>query len=253
MRLEYKYLVPVERLDALRTQMRPYLRVDGFVDKTNANKGYTVRSIYFDTPRMDYHFEKIEGIGVRKKIRVRGYNALTDRSAVFLEIKRKNVNLIAKDRAPLFYRDLEDLFRTRDVDRYIQPHHGSGESIEPAKRFFFHVCGRSLEPSVLVSYDREAFYARFNPLLRITFDKNLRFSMRPSLNELFDESKLRRTMGRHFILEVKFQRGLPSWLRDVITQNELERMALSKYTLCVDAHRRLGQVDPANTFVSRVG
>ncbi len=72
MRLEYKYLVPRERLDALRAQMRPYLRADGFTAKTSANKGYTVRSIYFDTAEMDGYLEKIEGIGVRKKIRVRG-------------------------------------------------------------------------------------------------------------------------------------------------------------------------------------
>jgi len=45
-------------------------------------------------------------------------------------------------------------------------------------------------------------------------------------------------MSQHFIFEVKFFRGaLPVWLKSMIHRYELKRMALSKFTICIDNHR----------------
>ena len=59
--------------DDIRRALKPYIRLDNFAAKTSSGE-YTVRSIYFDTRNMDFYHEKIEGLRVRKKIRVRGYN-----------------------------------------------------------------------------------------------------------------------------------------------------------------------------------
>ena len=43
-------------------------------------------------------------------------------------------------------------------------------------------------------------------------------------------------MSQHFILEVKFFRSvLPTWVLSMITRYELPRMALSKFSICLDS------------------
>ena len=106
MRREYKYLISYNDIDRLRKRIIPYVDVDNFAAEGNQ---YTVRSIYFDTSSLKYYNEKIEGIKIRKKIRVRGYNQKADESVVFLEIKRKNENIVNKNRSALKYYNLNDL------------------------------------------------------------------------------------------------------------------------------------------------
>ncbi len=73
MKYEFKYIVPVSRMDQLREAIRPYVELDPYADMME-NHEYTVRSVYFDTSRFDYYYEKIDGYKIRKKIRIRGYN-----------------------------------------------------------------------------------------------------------------------------------------------------------------------------------
>jgi SPX domain protein involved in polyphosphate accumulation len=80
---------------------------------------YTVRSVYYDTPGFHCYQEKMDGVKVRKKFRIRGYNQPAEDSIVFLEIKRKYENFIEKNRAPLLYKDLEALLASPDLDKYI--------------------------------------------------------------------------------------------------------------------------------------
>jgi VTC domain-containing protein len=94
-------------------------------------------------------------------------------------------------------------------------------------------------PVNIVIYDREAYEAIFfdeENGLRITFDKNLRTVALPALDALFDERNARMVGKAHFILEVKFNRYLPNWVKAVTGSLGLTRSSASKYALCVDAH-----------------
>ncbi len=113
MRREYKYLVPQRDIDRLRQRILPFVTVDDFASEGNQ---YTVRSIYFDSSNLKYYNEKIDGIKIRKKLRVRGYNKQADESIVFLEIKRKNENHINKNRSAIKYYNLNDLLTTKDLE-----------------------------------------------------------------------------------------------------------------------------------------
>jgi hypothetical protein len=231
-RLEYKYLVPNGLVDEIRADLQPYMEVDEFAGKHGE---YTVRSVYYDTPGFDCYHEKLAGLKARTKFRIRGYDRPDDGSIVFLEIKRKNGGLIAKNRAPLLYRDLDSFFASRDF-AYIRSFTGTEREQRDASRFLYHFYGRGLRPAVLVVYDREAFHGRFDRSLRLTLDKNLRGAIFPSLRMLYDEGCLNHAMARHFVLEVKFFRGtLPAWVRAMIGRYDLPRMALSKFTICLDA------------------
>ncbi len=236
LRLEYKYLVPKDLVGDIRSAMRPFVEIDTFADRRDV-KEYTVRSIYFDTLKYDCYFDKLEGIKTRKKFRIRGYNHPDSDSIVFLEIKRKYLNYIEKSRAPLYKNNIDQLFLTKDMDKYIISLNGNGEEQDNARRFLYNFYKKSLRPTILIVYEREAFYGKFNKHLRLTFDKYLRSTIYPSLDQLFKEDKTKHAMPKYFILEVKFYNGLPAWIRNIVRTYDLHRMALSKYTISLDSHR----------------
>ena len=117
-RVEFKYLVSNDLRDVIRRDLQPYVVTDALGGKKRDGE-YTVRSIYYDTPQLECYDTKLDGLKVRNKFRIRGYDQPEADSLVFLEIKRKFNSFIAKHRAPLWSRDLEAFLTEPDVDKYI--------------------------------------------------------------------------------------------------------------------------------------
>lgn len=230
MRLEYKYLIPVDKLDSFRRELLPFVNLD---DKHNDGNEYIVRSIYFDTHDLRFYREKVEGYKIRKKLRIRGYNFVENANPVFLEIKRKNDGYINKNRAPLEYQNLDEFLESASINDFIIKDSNGELHKRDAEKFLYHLRKNSLKPIVLIVYDREAFFSKFDESLRITFDKNLRYKIYPSLENLFSED-LQVLHKNNFILEVKFSEGFPNWLSNLINKYQLSRKSLSKYTMCID-------------------
>ena len=235
LKYEYKYLVPMELLPKLRDQVKSFLSQDDNM-KFGGSEGYTVRSIYFDTPDYRYFHEKIEGLAIRKKVRFRGYNEFNPKNPVYLEIKRKNGKKLRKNRSIVLFSHLNNFFRTCNCDKYVQRDCGLKHPIEDSKRFLFHIHRYSLLPLVLVIYEREAFYGKFDKQLRITFDKNIRSSINPSITDLYEERNIKYSVPNHFVFEVKFYEIFPSWLSSIIRTMELKLDAFSKFSTCVNEH-----------------
>lgn len=235
MRHEYKYLIPDSVLPKFRNDLIPFLEHDKHAAKKE-NKGYLVRSIYFDNRKLEYYHEKVEGIKVRRKVRIRGYNYTEGKNLIFLEIKKKYENYIYKNRSPLNYEDLDTLFETGDVERFINEKYANEKSIDDGKRFFYHYINKSLRPVILVVYNREAFACRFDDRLRITFDKDLRYHPFPSLNDLFLDNNLDKALPNETIIEIKFKHSIPVWLQNIINKYELKRQSVSKYVICLDCY-----------------
>lgn len=231
MRLEYKYLLPLNKLKLVRKRISPFTNID---NKFQQSSEYTVRSIYFDTSQLKFYNEKIDGIRDRKKLRIRAYNQSNDKSVVFLEIKRKFENYISKNRAPFLFNEIESLLESKNPEEILLPLFEKEKSIGDTKKFLNWYFKLSLRPIILIVYEREAFYSRFDQQLRITFDKNLRYSFIQSIEQLFEEKNLIPVMPNSIIMEIKFNNGFPIWLQQIIQDMELSRIALSKYTICID-------------------
>ena len=209
-RLEYKYLVSTEYMARLRKRLSPFVEMDQHASRGGATE-YTVRSIYFDTLALDYYHQKEAGLKNRRKIRIRGYGAQEEDSTVFLEIKRKDNMAIDKKRIPVRFDQLDKLFTTRDIEHYTSGNGSHRKAVEDAQQFFYHMFRYSLHPVILVTYDREAFYCKFDTSVRITFDKDLRSLAYPAIGNLFDEGKALYAMPGYFIVELKFNHRFPSW------------------------------------------
>ncbi len=233
MRLEYKYAVPVDRLDALREDIRRFTTLDTFAAR-HSTLQYTVRSIYFDTPLFTAYRDKLDGIKVRKKLRIRSYNDRQTDQIAYLEIKSKNNQRGMKYRAPVLVDDIDTLISSRETDGLVLPGTDLSRSTKNAQRFLFHYVRSSMRPVILVTYEREAFLGQHDRTLRITFDKNMRFAPYPSVQDLFEEDTLRHVAPRYFIMEVKFDHGFSPWLSSVIKKHSLNRTSISKYCSCLE-------------------
>ncbi len=221
-------------MESLRKDIMPFVEVDPFADAGNKNQ-YTVRSIYFDNPNFDFYFEKIDGIKNRKKLRIRSYDDKEDNNLVFLEIKRKYDIPIIKYRAPVKFEDAKDIFRNNAINGHILKSLSDVDGYANSKRFFYQIYSKNLRPVILVVYDREAYYSKFDRTVRITLDKKLRGQAYPGLDELYNENKLRSALHGRFILEVKFNNHFPGWLNPIISKYNLLKQSASKYVITMDA------------------
>jgi hypothetical protein len=236
LRYEYKYFVPLRKMEMLRNMIAPFMKYDKHSEKMKA-RHYTVRSIYFDTPEYDCYFEKIEGLKHRKKFRLRGYNQLEKvNGQVFFEIKRKYENPILKNRAPSRYDEAVDLFERNNPDSYHPDKDQYPLAEENLHRFFYHYHNHQLRPVVLVIYEREAWLGKHDETIRLTFDKNLRSVAFPSLDDLYSEDRVRYSLTNSFILEIKFNDHFPAWMKPIIGTLGVKRQSASKYVISVKSH-----------------
>lgn len=236
-RQENKYLIPMYHMDDVRESILPYVQTDNHRALKKSNI-YEIRSIYFDTFELKDYYEKHAGLQMRKKMRVRGYNEMTEDSEVFLEIKWKNNTFISKDRTPIKYADLADLMAGGDLDSYFPYRKDFPTSREQASKFLFHLKRSSRVPTNLVTYTREAFIGKFNHTDRITFDSNIRSMMFPGLDDLYEEKRLVSFLDRHFVLEYKSVDPEPEWFKRLIRKYNLSKQPYSKYVRGIDAHYR---------------
>lgn len=233
-RLEYKYYIPLQFLDNLRRDMSPYLNYDLYT-YNQPQREYTVRSIYLDSNNLLTYHEKQAGIKQRNKYRIRGYNLQTDDSIVFLEIKRKDVEHISKDRAPLLYGDLEKFIADRDTSLILTDAGDVTRKKTCAQNFLYYYLLHNLKPAVIVAYEREAFECKFGSGLRVTFDKNIRTKKTHYYADLFSEEQMVPSLEKYFVLEVKFHKILPAWLPAVMKKYNVIRDSAPKYSMSIDA------------------
>ncbi len=236
-RYERKYLVPYKMLDSLRARVNTFARPDIFAEETESDlPQYTVRSIYYDTRDLQFHQEKIEGVELRKKFRIRCYNNSEPGTVAVLEIKKKIQNRVQKHRAFVNWKNVPELLLTADIEKYMLPDN-TGKNLEDASRFFFHMKKRNLMPTVLIVYEREAYHGLLDSGVRITFDKNIRSFSYPAINDMFRESNLRHLFRNHFIMEIKyFTDKMPQWAMSLVQEFRLRHEALSKYAIGFDVH-----------------
>jgi len=235
LRYEHKYLVPERLLDRLRRHIEPFVDLDFHVTPQLGRNYYTVRNIYFDDARFKSYFEKDDGIEVRAKARIRGYDDHQPGGLVFLEVKRRDGSIGSKDRAAIPFEHLAELFATGDVDRLVLSPSWLPDSRAGGRKFLFHVHRDALRPVLFEVYEREPYVGMMEPSLRVTLDRRVRSSLYPRITDLFALDGTRPSLRDSFVLEVKHDItfGFPPWLRAFIAQHGLLRSALSKYWTCM--------------------
>jgi SPX domain protein involved in polyphosphate accumulation len=235
LRVEKKYLVPNPRMDALRERINSFVRPDLYTTNNGGIPQYTVRSIYFDSKDFACYSEKREGIMLRRKFRIRGYNDGGEENLVVMEIKRKIESRQKKYRSFVRYQDVEKLLQEGDLEKYVIKNGSGTDALKNAAKFMYHIKKGLYAPTCLITYEREAYHGKLDPGVRMTFDKNIRSRLFPEVDSLYGDSSMKLLFNNHFVLEIKyFNNSMPSWARSVVQEFRLRNDAISKYTIGVD-------------------
>lgn len=184
--------------------------------------GYQVRSLYFDTPTDKALLEKLMGINVREKFRIRIYNGSPD--FIRLEKKCKVNGLCAKYSEEMTY---EECRRLLAGDTLFLKKSERALLIE----LYAKMQSEHLRPRTIVDYRREAFlYAPGN--VRVTIDSNIRTGVQST--NLFSLSCPTAPVVRDnlSVLEVKYDSYLPTVISDLLQTNCRRAGAFSKYAAC---------------------
>lgn len=220
-RLQFRHELKheISHLDVLVLQQR--LRAVMTPDRNAINGKYLVRSLYFDNLDDKVLREKLDGVSIREKYRIRLYNH--DQSTIKLERKFKHNSLGFKQSARLTPEEAQAI-ADGDVAWMAQ------SSNEVIQGFYRRIQVYQLRATVIVDYIREPFtFAAGN--VRVTLDTNLRTGMR-CVDFLNPDCMTIPVTGNPNILEVKWDNYLPDIIRDAVQLDGRRSAAFSKYAIC---------------------
>ena len=86
-RYEFKFLLDKKKAEIIENESKYFMKFDENANK-ELNYKYFVRSLYFDNINSSNFFEKVDGMKIRKKYRLRTYSKIQDSTnLIFLEMK----------------------------------------------------------------------------------------------------------------------------------------------------------------------
>lgn len=229
-RHEVKFLVDLQSAEGLFRDLESFCDFDSHTDETNS---YEIASVYYDTADLRFYLDREESVGYRRKIRLRSYNKDGQATALFIEIKEKHKNLVAKKRINLKSRRILDLgiaHNTLPLDLVIQELEDSAE----AREMDYLNERLDLFPVVLVRYVRKPLVSKTEHDLRITLDTKI--TAGGEFLPKFDAEKEKYICQPHLgVLEVKTNQSIPLWLQSIMRKYPFRHTRFSKYCLGVDA------------------
>lgn len=212
-RYEIKYLISTEQKLRLLEGMGRHIQEDRF-------SNYTICNIYFDTTSKYLIRRSLEKPVYKEKLRLRSYGTPAPDSIVFLELKKKYRDIVYKRRITLSEADaMTYLCQNGPLPEKSQ----ISSEIDYFRNFYRDIC-----PSVVLSYDREAYCGITQKDLRITFDQNILwrnhdFSLCSPIygNEILAPGQT--------LMEIKVGEAMPLWLTHLLTENQIYKTSFSKY------------------------
>ena len=216
-RHEVKHEINYGDLLVIRTRMRAIARPD-----PHAIDGkYLIRSLYFDNPEDKALREKIDGVNLREKFRIRYYNG--DTSFIHLEKKSKHNSLGTKYDARLSADEAQRIV-DGDMDWMLLSDRPLVQELYVKMKY------QGLRPKTIVDYTREPFiYGPGN--VRVTFDYNICTGL--MCTDFLNPDAVTIPAGERVILmEVKWDAYLPSVIRDLVQTQGRRSTAFSKYAVC---------------------
>ncbi len=213
MRYEMKYLVNAEQRRAITKLMEKYMTLDEFGRSTICN-------VYYDTPDMRLVRRSIEKPVYKEKLRVRCYGALPAGDRVFIELKKKYDDVVFKRRVSM---------SAEQAEKYIAGKCESPKQNQIVSEIDYFLSEyKNLIPAAFIGYEREAYFSKDDPNLRITFDDNIVYRD-------YDICLCKGLCGKSLLkpgqslMEIKVSTALPLWLTNKLSEQRVFKVNFSKY------------------------
>lgn len=224
-RYEIKYLITTEQKALLLNEMKPFMDAD-------IHGKSTILSLYLDTPDFLLVRRSLDKPIYKEKLRLRSYGTAQPDTDVFIELKKKYDSVVYKRREAMKLFELESYLKTGIMPKDTQ----IMREIDFAMKRY-----AGIAPAVLLSYEREAFYDKYDYDFRMTFDENILWRTEAlSLNSPVYGTPI--LDSGHVLLEVKTAGAMPLWLVHFFSKYQLAPVSFSKYG---SAYRALTQKNNA--------
>ena len=236
-RIEVKFLIPDRIIPAFVDRIAPYTQPDPFlVEEGRGRTEYPVSSLYFDSLDLHSLYEKDAGLLSRRKVRLRTYEEIFSENAyAFLEIKRRHDFVVSKDRLSLSVGHLHSALPMSGLLNHLLERVEASEEVTHEAHIL--QAWYNLQPTVLVTYNRQPFVGMQDRRFRITIDSSLRSVWKPHV--LIGQRMHLRCHPNWSVLEMKCNHAIPAWFHEIIQDFQLERTSHSKYALSVEHLREL--------------
>lgn len=182
------------------------------------NGSYQIRSLYFDDIQDSALMEKINGVNMREKFRLRYYD--DDVSYIRLEKKSKINSLCSKVAAVLTIQETQRLL-SGDLEWMMK---GDAELV---RELYLKMKSKGLRPKTIVDYHRDAYIFPAGNV-RVTLDYNIRTGI-TCVDFLNRDCITVPVNDNPIILEVKWDEFLPDIIRDAVQLEGRKNAAYSKY------------------------
>ncbi len=236
-RYEIKFRVTHEQRERFLAAAKP-----GLVEDPHGKDAcYRVSSVYYDSPRFDLYWEKIDGIALRRKLRLRFYDELKSPDQLqdqvfFLEIKHRIKDSVCKERVRLKPEGGLAILQNSDELAILREY-----VLEEDLQFHLTVSLMEWMQSSLkckaantISYLREAWMGKVDDRVRITFDHAACTYSPDSYSKVGQEPGFALIPEEESIMEIKFNQSIPRWLRDIVAEQGLTPRRYSKYASGID-------------------
>ena len=236
-RFEIKYMIDEAVFEKLMEVMDGYMIAD-------EHGRSTVCSLYYDTSKHLLIRRSLEHPIYKEKLRLRSYGVAEPSDTVFVELKKKFCSVVYKrriamkyDKALSYLAGNGQIAGSQVADSQVADSKIAGSQVADSQVADSQIANEinyalkiyeNLAPAVLLSYEREAFYARNNHEFRVTFDRNI-------LWRDYDLSLDKGIYGTPILadpkvlMEVKTDGAIPRWMVDFLTANKLYKTSFSKY------------------------
>lgn len=214
-RTEKKYGITWRQKNALLHRLEPVIHVDQY----SGMKGYMVRSLYFDSIYDNDYFDKISGLELRKKIRLRIYSP--EQTVIKLELKQKQGSAQKKTSLSITKKLADEMI----CGNYT----GLAELNSDLALNFYQILETGLyRPKCIIEYHRIAFAEGSNDT-RITIDSEIGTSLFCDL--FFDKNLNLLPVRKEPVLEIKYNGFLLSNIKQVLDFADAPELAISKYAM----------------------
>ena len=216
-RHEWKHEISYGDMLVLRQRLSAVMKRDAHA----IDGKYLIRSLYFDNASDKALREKVDGVNIREKVRIRYYN--NDTSLIHLEKKSKVNGLCLKDSVALSFEQAQAI-ANGDYGWMID------SGVPLIQELYSKMISQGLRPKTIVDYLREPFvFAPGN--VRVTLDYNIRTGM--NCTDFLNPNCVTVPAGdAPIILEVKWDEYLPDIIRDAVQLPNCRVGAFSKYAVC---------------------
>lgn len=211
-RYETKYMLTRFQKEHLIDIMKEHMEADHHGKNT-------ILSLYLDTPDFLLVRRSIEKPRYKEKLRIRSYGVADMDSVVFLELKKKFNSIVYKRREEMSEKQLEQYLATKVPCKNTQI----------MRELDYSMCRYdNPAPSIMISYEREAFFCKSDKEFRMTFDENI-------LWRDYDLSLCSSVHGmpllqhEQVLLEVKTTGAIPLWLVHFLSTHNIRPTSFSKY------------------------